>query len=137
MICWFSSFLIVTGCQPKYIELKKDTFFQLNSSDVKEVDIVSTGAKASKNPADWKGKYRNIFPIYDSNRINIIFDCIRSKSSFFECPPGHEIPFNKITFRTEKTIYYMGIGWGDEAVGDWWRSPELLNHFKQWGLKPL
>jgi len=53
----------------KYVELEKDTFAVLKFTEVREVDIISTGVSASKNPADWKGIYRNIFPINQSSAV--------------------------------------------------------------------
>ena len=128
---------MMTGCSSKeYVELTKETFSQLDDSKVKEVDVVSTEG-GQEDPAKWKGIYRTVFPINDSIRINTIFRCINEANSIDDYyTDDRKIPFRKILFKTEKVIYFMGIGWDDKFVyGDWWESADLLLQFKKWGFE--
>jgi len=127
----------MVGCT-KYVELTKETFSRLDASKVMEVNVVSTGATPAewKYPAKWLGIYRNVFPIRDSVRINTIFRCIHEANFIYDYTDDMKIPFSRILFKTEKVIYFMGIGWDDRFVyGDWWESEDMLLQFKQWGFE--
>jgi len=74
MICWFSSFLIVTGCQPKYIELTKKDFSELDASKVIEIDAVYENRF---HTGDRWLKMGEIFPIKEPDKISIVINCIK------------------------------------------------------------
>ncbi len=129
-IVLLSTLLITTGCSNNeiYEELTKETFSELDLSEVISVSIVSV------YPDDgvvWRIIYWDVSPIKDTEKIETIFRCINEAESIV-----HSTSRRKMFFRTKSTIYYIGIGLGDEKVyGDWWDSSELKEYLKKWDLE--
>ncbi len=91
-ICLFTAFLVLPGCQLKYIELTKETFSQLDSSKVKEVDAVYENRFHS---GDKWIKIGEIFPIREPNKISSIVNCIQ-KADFNPKYNGKKILFVEV-----------------------------------------
>ena len=101
-----------------------------------EINVVSVDGKDPENSGKREKIHRNVFSINDTERINTIIDLIRKEKENSVSTGDMKIPFWKILFKTEKVIYFMGIGWDDEFVyGDWWESEDLLLQFKKWGFE--
>jgi len=129
--------LMMAGCSESYVELTKENFSQLKIFKVTEIDVVSTlpGREKPNEPNKWRGIHRNVFPITDYEKIRTIFRCINEGKPIVYSA-DKKIHDRKILFRTEKAVYFIGIGWDDKlAYGDWWDSPDLFEEFKSWGLR--
>lgn len=130
--------LVVSGCLESnccretnnvicYRELTKETFLDLDISEVVSVEVVS---EYGEEPHKWRRIYRNVFPILDKERIKIIHGCIRDGE------PLDYYTDRYILFTTKDRIYYLGIGWIDETVyGNFWNAPELRPLFREWGVR--
>lgn len=131
LIGLLSVLLIMSGCSNNtYVELTKETFQDLDASKVISVSVASIPHGTEHEPDKWEMKYTNVFPIEDPEKIKTIYICIVNGDTF-----DYDAD-RKILFTTEDVIYHIGFGWTDEAAyGDWWKSPELMEKFKQWGIQ--
>ncbi len=123
--------IVIASCSSKYIALNKESFQTLDVNDVLEVNLVS--AYQGDDPKTWESGHGYLFPIKDSEKIKRILHCIKTAK-----PIEYSASFEKLLFKTEKKIYYLGTqGDTKSFYGDWWDSPELLNYLEAWGLKIL
>jgi hypothetical protein len=122
--------LIVIGCaqKPIYVELNKENIQGLGIEEISEIDLVTISS--GESPETWKGVYKNIFPIRDSEKKQYILNSIKN-AKYIE----YSAPFRALLFKNKEIVYFLNIGWDKKACyGDFWESQELLEKFESWGL---
>lgn len=140
--------LFIMGCQkkPKYIELDSESFpkslslpihwrhrmvlneehvSELNKSPIKKIDFVWAGQQV--RPDEWRGAYRDLFPITHYLKINLISELIKNADA------GAGATEHKLLFFTEGAIYHIDVKWDKEKIyGSWWESKKLHDYFESW-----
>ena len=136
LICLNMIMFMLGGCSTKqnYVELTEGTFQNLEVSEILSVNIMST--LTGKKPDEWVPIDVYLFPITDSEKIKVIYDCIDNAAEFN--PSNTDYDGRKLLFTTKETICYLDTWLTKEfAFGDWWKSEKLCSLFGEWRPKLL
>jgi hypothetical protein len=142
--------VVVSGCEPKHemVSTNKDSICKLSDLKFKEAYIYRHVNKTFIEKDGYsQSTYEYKVSIKEPEKINTIIECIceanlvNYKVDKLKNQKGY---FQTINFKKGNKIYYTNIYWNDEFVfgelwepekaPEYWKSTDLFNYFRQWGL---